>query len=81
MSRKRALTEQQAIDAAAWFTAYERVGSFAGKAKEMGVDEETLRDAIKRVRGERPRPVRRKLSDAEFNQLIDDISRGTSEVV
>jgi hypothetical protein len=79
MSRKRALTEQQAIEAEAWFSDYERVGSLESKARQLGCDQETLRDAIKRVRGIAPRPLRRKLSEAELNQLLDDIPRGTLE--
>lgn len=79
MSRRPALTEQQAIDAEAWFSDYERVGTLERKARELGVDTETLRDAIKRKRGIAPRPLRRKLSDAELNQLLDDIPRGTLE--
>jgi hypothetical protein len=77
MSRKRALTEEQEAAAAAWFNDYERVGTFEQKAKELGVDTETLRDAIKRARGLMPRPLRRKLTNAELNQLLDDIPRGT----
>jgi hypothetical protein len=80
MSRKRALTDEQEAAASAWFNDYERVGTFEQKAKELGVDTETLRDAIKRARGITPRPLRRKLTNAELNQLLDDIPRGTEEV-
>jgi hypothetical protein len=79
VTRRRALDEQQAIDAEIWFREYERVGTLEAKARSLNVDVETLRDAIKRVRGQEPRPLRRKLSDAELNQLISDISRGTAE--
>jgi hypothetical protein len=77
MSRKRALTEQQAIDAEAWFSEYERIGTVDAKCRELGVSEDTLRDAVRRVRGEITKPMRRKLSDADIDRLLDDISRGT----
>ncbi len=78
MSRKRALTQEQAIEAEAWFRDYERVGTIKEKAKEFGVDDETLLDAIRRVRGEDPRPIRRKIDiDAEVDRILSDISRGT----
>lgn len=79
MSRRRALTDEQVKLAAAWFDDFERVGTFEQKARELNVCEDTLRDAIRRARGEDPRPLKRKLSEAELNQLIDDISRGTLE--
>ena len=49
----------------------------AGLRTELGISEDTLRDAIRRRRGADTRPTRRKLSEAELNQLIDGISRGT----
>ena len=79
MTRRRALTEQQAIEVELWFRDYERVGSLNAKARELNVSKDTLRDAIARVRGGETRPLRRKLSESELNQLVDDISRGTLE--
>lgn len=79
MTRRRALTDEQSAALAAWYADYERVGTFAEKCRALGVSEDTARDAIKRARGELPRPVRRKLTEAEINQLVDDISRGTSD--
>jgi hypothetical protein len=78
MSRRRALTDEQAVEAERWFSDYERVGTIASKAQELGVDDETLLDAIKRVRGEISRPMRRKLDiDAEVDRILSDIPRGT----
>jgi hypothetical protein len=80
MSRKRRIDDPEQEKALlAWFNDYERVGTFKDKARELQVDEETLRDTIKRLRGETPRPVRRKLTMAELNQLLDDIPRGTED--
>jgi DNA invertase Pin-like site-specific DNA recombinase len=77
MGRRRALTPEQSQAAAAWFADFKRIGTFEQKAREMGVSEDTLRDAIKRARGEDPKPVKRKLTAAEIDRLVDDISRGT----
>lgn len=71
MSRRRALSEQQAIDAEAWFSDYERVGTLQGKANELQVDVETLKDAIRRVRNQDTKPQRRKLSTAEIDELAE----------
>lgn len=79
MSRRRALDEQKAIDLERWYSDYERVGTIDDKCRELGISEDTLRDTIKRVRGQDPRPLRRKLTSAEISQLIDDISRGTTK--
>jgi hypothetical protein len=79
MSRRRALTDEQAQLAAIWFDDFERVGTFEQKARELNVCEDTLRDAIRRARGEDTKPLKRKLDQAEIDRLLDDISRGTLE--
>jgi hypothetical protein len=80
MSRKRRIDDPEQEQALlAWFEDYQRVGTLKDKARELQVDEETLRDTIKRLRGELPRPTRRKLTTAELNQLLDDIPRGTED--
>lgn len=82
MTRRRALTDEQCAELARWYEDYQRIGTVDEKCRELGISEDTLRDAVRRARGEEPRPLRRKLSQADINQLIDDISRGTkSEVV
>jgi hypothetical protein len=70
VSRRRALSEQQAIDAEAWFADFERVGTFEQKARGLGVCEDTLRDAINRVRGKDTKTIRRKLSEAEPTEEV-----------
>jgi cytochrome c553 len=79
VSRKRVLTDAQCQDLEAWYSNFQRIGTVDEKCREVGISEDTFRDAIRRVRGETPRPLRRKLSEAEINQLADDISRGTPE--
>jgi hypothetical protein len=80
MTRRRALTDEQETALEAWYSDYQRIGTVDEKCRELGISEDTLRDAIKRVRGQITKPLKRKLSQADINQLIDDISRGTSEV-
>jgi hypothetical protein len=79
MTRRRALTPDQEAALEAWYSDYQRIGTVDEKCRELGISEDTLRDAVKRVRGQEARPLRRKLSQADINQLIDDISRGTNE--
>jgi hypothetical protein len=79
MTRRRALTDEQERDIERWYSDYERAGTIDEKCREYGISEDTLRDAVKRVRGEITKPARRKLTDAELNTLLDDISRGTLE--
>lgn len=79
MSRRRALSEQQAIDAEAWFSDYERVGTLQAKANELQVDVETLKDAIRRVRNQDTKPQRRKLSTAEIEELVEFVSRESTQ--
>lgn len=81
MTRRRALTDEQAKLAAAWFDDFERVGTFEQKARELNVCEDTLRDAIARAKGKDPRPLKRKLDEAELIRLLDDIPRGTIDEV
>lgn len=79
MSRLRKLTDAQEIELEAWYSSYERAGTIDAKCRELQISEDTLRDAVRRVRGEITKPLRRKLSEAEINTLLDDISRGTQE--
>lgn len=79
MSRRRVLTDDQCRDLEAWYSNYQRIGTIDEKCREAGISEDTFRDAIRRVRGEVPRPLKRKLSEAEINQLLDGIPRETSE--
>lgn len=82
MTRRRVLTDEQALAAEAWFADYERVGTLKDKARELGVDDETLLDAIRRVRKQDPRPLKRKLDvDGEVDRILSDIPRGTLEGV
>ena len=81
MSRRRVLTPEQETALEAWYSNYERIGTVDAKCRELGISEDAFRDAIKRVRGQETRAVKRKLSDAELNQLADAISRGTLGVV
>lgn len=79
MTRRRVLTTDQERALEAWYSDFERIGTVDEKCRELGISEDTFRDAVRRVRGETVRNTRRKLSEAEINQLIDDISRGTLE--
>jgi len=81
VTRRRSLTDEQCQQIERWYSDYERVGTVDDKCREFGISEDTLRDAIRRARGEDVRNLKRKLSEADINQLIDDISRGTPEVV
>lgn len=76
MSYPRALTDQQASDLELWYRDFERVGTFAGKCREMGVSRDTARDAIRRMRGIDTKTVRRKLSAFEVDQLADQLLGG-----
>lgn len=75
MTRARRLTNEQAQLAAIWYEDYERVGTFEEKARELHVDAQTLRDAIRRVRGEDTKGTRQKLSQAEIDELATLLSR------
>ncbi len=77
MTRRRALTPEQEVALERWYSDYQRIGTVDEKCRELGISEDTLRDAIKRVRGEDTKPLRRKLSQADIDRLIDGISRGT----
>lgn len=79
MSRRRALTPDQERELERWYSDFQRLGTVDDKCREYGISEDTLRDAVRRVRGEDVRNTRRKLTQAEINQLVDDISRGTSK--
>jgi hypothetical protein len=76
MSRPRALTDEQAIAAEAWFADYERVGTFEEKAKALGITGATLRDAIRRVRGQDTKCTRHKLSAFEIERFAQQLAEG-----
>ncbi len=62
MTHPRALSPEQEREAERWFTEYERIGTFAAKALELGVTKDTLRDSIRRVRGQDTRTLAKKLA-------------------
>jgi hypothetical protein len=74
MSRRRALTDEQCKELAAW--ALTR-SSYAAKARELGVSEPTLRDAIARGQGKATAALRRKLSDIEIDDLATELLNGS----
>jgi hypothetical protein len=59
MSRPRVFTDEQCRELARW---YESRGTISDKAKELGVNMNTLRDAILRGQGKDVGHVRRKLA-------------------
>ena len=79
MSRRRSLTDEQEVALERWYSDYQRIGTVDEKCRELCISEDTLRDAVKRVRGQDTKQLRRKLTAAELIRLTDDISRGTSE--
>ena len=85
MSRRRVLTNEQETALEFWYSHFERarseIGTVDSKCRELGISEDAFRDAIRRVRKQDVRSTKRKLSEAELNQLLDDIPRGTTEVV
>lgn len=78
MSHPRALNEQQAIDAEAWYQEYERVGTLAAKCKELGITPHTFMDTIKRVRKQDTRLTREKLSAADIDALANEVLAATN---
>jgi hypothetical protein len=80
MSAERRLSDDEAILAELWFRDYERVGTFSAKARELRVDRNTLRDAIRRVRGQLTKNVRQKLTAIEIDQLATELLAGTHHV-
>lgn len=62
MTHPRALDDATARELERWYQDYERVGTFAAKAQQLGVTKDTLRDAIRRVRGQDTRPLAKKLA-------------------
>jgi len=66
MSRRRRFTDEECQRLAEWARSR---STYAAKAKELGVSEPTLRDAIARGNGEMTEGTRRKLSDAELTDL------------
>lgn len=73
MSHPRALDEQEAIAAEQWFQDYERVGTFRAKCRELRVTPHTLRDAIRRVRGQLTKNTREKISGHEIVMMATEI--------
>src|SRR3954467_191120 len=72
MSRRRRFTDAQCRDLAEWFANLRRMGSVAQKAREQGVSEVALRDAIARGQGKDTGATRKKLSEAEIDKLADE---------
>lgn len=56
------------------------MGTFSAKARELGVTKDTLRDAIRRVRGLDTRNTREKLSSLEIDALANELLGGTCHV-
>lgn len=79
MCHPRALNEAEAIEAEAWYSQFERIGTFSAKARQFGVTRDTLRDAIRRVRGQLTRNTRQKLSAFEIDRLAEEILAGTND--
>jgi hypothetical protein len=74
VSRRRVLTDEQCQELAVW--AQSR-SSYAAKARELGVSEPTLRDAIARGLGRDTSATRRKLSQTEIDEFVNEVARGT----
>jgi hypothetical protein len=77
VSAERRLSDDEAILAEAWYRDYERIGTFSAKARELKVDRNTLRDAIRRVRGELTKNTRDKLSAIDIDLLATELLGGT----
>lgn len=82
MSRRRRLTDDQCKELARWCDELEALGTKQKKCRELGIDIQTLRDAIKRGRGEYTKSTKRKLKQYEIEQLAqevcDKVSRETT---
>ena len=82
MTRRRALTDEQCRELARWCDELEALGTRQQKCRELGVDIQTLRDAIKRGRGEYTKHTKRKLQQYEIEQLAQslcDVPRETTD--
>jgi hypothetical protein len=73
MSRPPKLSHGACAELAEWFRNYQRIGTFAEKAKECGVSEQTLRNAIDRGLGKDDSNMRQKLSAADIDELAERI--------
>lgn len=69
MPRRMKLSPGSCEELAQWFKNYQRIGTFAEKAKEVGVSEQTLRNAIDRGLGKDDSNLRQKLSGADIDEL------------
>lgn len=69
MPRKRALTDAQCRALAQWADMLDQLGTRQDKCRELGVNIQTLRDAIKRGRGQTDKHTRLKLKRWEIEQL------------
>lgn len=72
MSRPTKFTPGACAELAEWFRNYQRVGTFAEKARELGVSEQTLRNAIDRGLGKDDANMRQKMANAGV-ELTPDI--------
>lgn len=77
MSRRRALTDEQCKELAAWFQSIRSMGTVAAKARALGISKPALYDAIARGEGRLPSATRHKLSELEIEQLAEEVSCGT----
>lgn len=69
MPRRMKLSPGACAELAEWFKNYQRIGTFAEKAKECGVSEQTLRNAVDRGLGKDDGNMRQKLSSADIDAM------------
>lgn len=74
MSRKHKFSDAACEELAQWFQNYQRIGTFAEKARECGCSEQTLRNAIDRGLKRDDSNMRQKLTTAELEELVEQIS-------
>ena len=74
MSRRRAFTDEECRDLAAWYEQLQSLGTVFDKCREHGVTYGTLRDAILRGQGKDVGHVRRKLKAWEIEQIAARLS-------
>jgi hypothetical protein len=74
MSRRRAFTDEECRDLAAWYAQLQSLGTVFDKCREHGVTYGTLRDAILRGQGKDVGHVRRKLKAWEIEQMATRLS-------
>jgi|AAFX01.1.fsa_nt_gi hypothetical protein len=78
MSRARKFDDTTCKNLAQWFERLRGLGSVAAKARELGVSEKAVRDAI--ARGNGTYEARHKLSESELGALVDQLG-STGNVV